>query len=930
MTRVTRLVALVCVSSFLTPVTALSPVAVSAQAQATPPIAGQLIDQAGGVGIAGADVALFAGTKRVAQTKSTSDGSFRFPAQAPGIYRIEARAEGYQGVRSDDIAVVAGASVTSFRAVLSRSSSASTGLREIGRVTTAAQRSNVSTSTTITQSLASDLVQKEGYVRIGDALGTLPGVNLSGLSSSVGDDLGIDIRGFGTAETQTLLDGHPLGPFGPGSGGFSFQVSPSFAVGDTRVTYGSGALGLYGTDSIGGTVDMQTINPTRTRQFSLTQGYGNQGKSLTNFQATGTFDKIGYALVHAVQGAYGPWKPGQRVQTAQLGNDLSDASLAAHTYSTSGNYLLRNDLLKLQYNINEKTQLTLSALDASSWNDKSGNGDNCYFAPNLVLARANAAASGATAAQPSTYGADTNGNPLISCVNSIAVNTNGGPACLSAADYAAKTYGLAGGGPGPWQAHRVQDYHARFTTQYGNNLLAFDTFTNGYSTDYNRNLAGGRCKDDPVCSTLPNIDQNKFIGGFNQSKYQTTGVLLSDDIVTTRNDLGFGYYMQHQRITSNQFDNAGTATMSPTYTIQEQPELGIGNNNFFVRDDYNASPATTVYANAWLKHSTVTNRTTFDPRVSFVFRTSPADVVRVTGGRSDGEPSPNLTQGAPSLNTTPQNISTCSTQIGVGSVSNAKLQPEQSTDLEIAFGHRFKDDSIVQVDAYSSNEKNRIFGGNLPVTSFPASIIPPNLLAAYLAQANLICNTTNASISQLYFGTSYNAANARFRGIEIAGRYRINRRFYADYTYDIQSGVNYDLAPDILASNIYDINGSQIPGLVLHKGSLGLDFSTQHGFEARFDTNYVGPGNAYGRPAFTYTNASLSQRFGRRTAVNLGIQNLFNQASSNVYSVGGSSIFRPENQFGTDTSPLDQALNNGSAATGLLPTSFTFSITQRI
>jgi len=924
----TRIASLVCALCLILPMVGAMTVAASAQTQATASITGSLVDQAGGVSIANADVSLYQGNTRVAQTKSEADGSFAFPAQSPGIYRIEIRAEGYEGARSDDVAVTSGNAIPAFRVALNRSTTNGSQLREIGRVSSSTGRNSVSTSTTISQTVSSDLIRKEGYVRIGDALNTLPGVNVTGLSSSVGDDQGINIRGFGSSETQTLLDGHPIGPTGPGSSGFSYQVSPSFAIGQTVVTYGSGALGLYGTDSIGGTVDMQTLNPTRTKQFLITQGYGNQGIAQTVFQATGTLNnRFGYALVHAVEGTYGPYPTAVRPQNGLLGTDLSDANLSANTYTTSGNYLLHNDLLKLKYDFSEKTSLTASMLSANSWNDKSGNGDNCYFDNNLQLYTAQQIIAGGANTYPS------NANPgdagSITCTGTIAVNTNNGPACYTAQQYAARTTGLVGGGAGPWQAHRVLDFHTRLTSMIGkNNLITVDGFTNRLTTDYNRNLSGGTCDQDATCSSiLPK--SKKFIGGFFSNFVQTTGALLSDDIATERNDFGFGYYFQHQDLTGDKFDNAGSKGVLPTYAIIPTQSFTEGDSNFFVRDDYKASDKTSIYFNGWLKHSTVTEKTTFDPRVSFVFRTSPADVIRLTGGRSDGNPAPNLTSSTPNLNTTPTNITPkCNALTGVGSTSNSLLHPEQSTDLEVGYGHRFGNDSIVQVDLYSSNETNRIFSGVLPVSVLGAGAIPPNLLQQYYARIASFCPGKTPTLNDLSVSTNYNAATARFRGIELSGRARVNRQFYVDYTYDVQSAVYNDLSDTLLARNVFNINGAQLNGLPLHKGSIGLDYSSRGGFETRLDTIYLGNGNAYYRPAFAYSNASFSQRFGKYTTLNVGVLNIFNSASSSLYDIGGS-VWQPENKFGTDLSAIDQAYNQQTAALGLIPTSVTVSITRR-
>ena len=924
----TRLASLVCALSLVTAMVASMTVAASAQTQAAVSISGSLIDQAGGVAIANATITLFQGDKEVSETKSAANGTFAFTNQAPGIYRIEVRAEGYQGARSDSVALAAGVATQAFSIALARATTQNGDLKEIGRVSASSDRASVSTATTISQSIFSDLLSKEGYVRIGDALNTLPGVNVGGLSSSIGDGLSINIRGFGASETQTLIDGHPVGPFGPGSGGFDYQDSPSFAIGETRVTFGSGALGLYGTDSIGGTVDLQSINPTRDRKFFITQGFGNQGIAKTVLQATGTLTgKLGYAIVHGVLGAYGPYQPTRNVvNPGLLANDISDANVAATSQEYSGNYVLRNDLLKLKYDVSDKTQVTVSALSANSWSDKSGNGDNCYFTYDyqLYTAKGNiAAGNGATTIN------DSNGNALITCPNTVAVNTNAGPACITPQQYAQKTAGLAGGGQGPWQAHRVDDFHARVASLLGKNLVSVDGFSNRYTTDYNRSLSGPTCDQVAACATIFPTS-TKFTGGFHTDIYTTTGALISDDITTDKNDLGFGYYVQHQVIAQSQFDKNGLNGNPATFTIQPVANYSQVNSNFFVRDDYKATDKTSVYLNGWLKHSSVTGKTTFDPRLSVVFRSTPSDVFRLTGGRSDGEPSPNLTSGAPSLNTTPTNITfKCGGITSVGSTANSTLQPEQSNDLEFGYGHRFGNDSVIQIDFYSASEKNRIFGGSLPVSVLGAGAIPSDLLAAYNLRYGQFCGGAVPTLANLAVTTNYNAATARFKGVELSGRARLNRAFYADYSYNIQSGVYNDLPDTILKRNVFDINGAQIQGLPLHKGSIGLDYSSRQSTEIRLDTIFLGDNNPYTRPAFNYSNASLSQRFGKNTVVNVGILNVFNQVHSQYYTYGNAP-FIAENRFGTDATGLDQASNQGVQQAGLLPTTVTVSLTRRI
>ncbi len=885
-------------------------------------ISGQIIDQSGGIPIGGARVELSSGSVIKQTTKADSGGHYSFSNLAPAIYYVIIRSQGYQTARTDDIAVTSGISTT-LRSALARATTSGQEPRIIGRVSARTNgNGTLSTATTINQSFSSELLEKEGYNRVGDALQSLPGVNIEGLSSSIGDSIQIDIRGFNSSETQTLLDGHPLGPLGAGSGGFDFQDSPSYAIGNTQVTYGSGALGLYGTDSIGGTIDMQTINPTPQREFLVSQGIGNQGKSFTDFQATGMVgDKFGYALVHGVLGAYGPYGPQKRYQPglASQTGDFSPANIAANTYLTSGNYLLRNDMLKVKYDFSKSTAFTATALSANSWDDKSGNGDNCYYSYGLRLFQAQGAAQSPNSLPNPPALLPANAPALPNCPKGTVAATFDQltQTCLTPQAYAKQSAGLNGGGPGPFQAHRFHDYHGRITTQLASNMFTLDAFGNRYSTDYNRNVNGS---------------------SYNTDYFDTTGFLLSDDIAGRLNDFGFGYYVQHQSHIGTYFDTNANQVFYGANSTPGQ-SYALGDSNFFVRNQYTPPGPLSVFLNAWLKRSTVTNKTTFDPRLSFVYRPTNADVIRLTGGRSDGEPGPDLLTGPVSFNQTPSNITAnCRTQsqapsvttlTSVATASNHSLLPETSSDLEVAAGHRFSGDTIVQADAYFSFEKNRIFSGNLPTTAFPNVQIPANLLAQYLNRINGQCTISNASLADLAYSTNFNAASARFQGIELTGRYRLNPRLFFDYGYNIQSAVYLALPGQILQSNVFDVNGAQINHIPLHKASFGLDYQDRHGFEARLDGYYYGENNSYARPAFFYGNVTVSKTLARGTTLNIGVQNLFDSASSS-YFLFGAAPYAAENSFGTDVTALDQQNSQGIGQTGLLPPQVTFSLTQRI
>jgi hypothetical protein len=119
----------------------------------------------------------------------------------------------------------------------------------------------------------------------------------------------------------------------------------------------------------------------------LEQGVGYEGRRFTRLQTTGTVanEKLGYAIVHAVDGTTGPYPTQARLQPSFLSGNFSLANQTLLTYGTSSAYMLRNDLVKLKYSFSPSTSFEATALSADSFSDKTGNGDNCYFSEGQQL-----------------------------------------------------------------------------------------------------------------------------------------------------------------------------------------------------------------------------------------------------------------------------------------------------------------------------------------------------------------------------------------------------------------------------------------------------------------------------------------------------------------------------------------------------------------
>lgn len=846
---------------------------------------GNVVDQQSGLPVSGATITLTRAGSTVATATTDGDGTFTFPAEAAGIYSIGISAQGYErSIVSDEALTSTG--TTALRIVIQRAASSQGGLHEIGRTSVTGSRNALATTTVINRNISADLIQKEANLRVGDALLAAPGLTSFNLDSAPGDDLNISIRGQRPSEAQALVDGDPIGPigvFGGTNGGFNYQLSPSAALHNVEITYGTGGSALSGVDAIAGTIDFQTINPTREREFGINQSFGTQGRRQTTLSATGTAGRLGYALLNSVQGTWGGFQPGAVTQSGLLGGDLTSANVAANTWLVSGNYVLRNNLVKLRYELNPTTALTAQAYIGTSWDDKTGEGDNDFQTPQIVAY--GAAQGGATPCTLSNgsggYVAKTDANPN---------------ACFTPAQYAAAFSGPAGGTPLAFQTLSLQDYSARLNSTIGRNAVTVEGFANKYDQVYDRNLAGFT------------------------NAYWTIGERVSDDIVGDRNTVGFGYLGIHQLYTAGNYGSTGV-----TY----QPDLGSSVGNVFVRDIFNATPHLQIFANANLKSANVSKQTTVDPRLSLVYRPNNADVFRVSAGRANEAPSVQLKSGNPNVSTQPGALNPNCGLNSIGSAPNPTIVNESANEIELSYGHHFGADSQVQVVAYENDVTNALFSNVLPLSTFGPGAVPANL-ADYLNRIDVVGHcATPATIANLGLSTTANAGAGRFRGIDLTGRLRVNHNVYLDYGYDLISARYFGIPDVSLRRNVLLVDGGQIQSVPFDKGNLGLDV-TFGSTEARVDGFYVGRNNGLNRPAYTYFNGFVSHRLAKNLTLNLGVENIFN-SQYDQYGRIGYAQYIPENQYGTDATVLDQALNgNGGERFALPERSIVLGISTRV
>lgn len=239
--------------------------------------------------IAGASIVLSApGISK--QTRSDARGKFKFDRVTPGTYSLRVSAAGYESVVGRTITVER--STRRLTVVLSRATTNS--LAVIGQVR-ASSAETVSTSSAPTLSLPAQAAAAAGVTSVSamlyHQLSTTPVLPLGGGSNAT---VAFAVRGPDPTETLVDIDGHRVN--NGTTGDFDLSLLDPAALQDVQVIYGISPSSLIGPNTIGGGLNIVTLEPTST-QHSLLRifggSYGNFGETL---QSTGSIDRLAYAV----------------------------------------------------------------------------------------------------------------------------------------------------------------------------------------------------------------------------------------------------------------------------------------------------------------------------------------------------------------------------------------------------------------------------------------------------------------------------------------------------------------------------------------------------------------------------------------------------------------------------------------------------------
>jgi outer membrane receptor protein involved in Fe transport len=827
----------------------------------TAKITGKIIEAGSGLPLSGVRVVAEGPTTMA--TTTDANGNFTFDNLIVGSYSLIASLKGFETTSTDPFPLTKG-QTQDLSIAIQKTRGNSAGVKVLGRLQIHGSAS-LQTAAVISSTVSAQSMARQGIYRGGDQLLKLPSVT-NGTSSGAtpGDALSVDIRGIGELETITMIDGNPIGPgFG---GAYSFQLSPVFGLQDIKVLYGSGS-DLYGVDAIGGVVDMQTLSPTLHPTATFTQGYGTWNNLTTALTTTGstTGGKFGYAAAFGTQGQTGYFKHDNMYQASAAFDPyaVDPAVRGLGVYSDDTSLTNKSTLLKGRVNFSDTSHVTAAWLSSAWWDDKTANGDNDYLPYDVALAsgrnQLSAAASSGGAdtcynANPATFTAGTNTNGSApgtgpGGVSDIPGHVAGAPLCITPQQFAYANDGWQGAGTA-WNALRSNVYSLRYEQTNGNNTVSLNTFANIYrdSVDRTHQLPFFAVPSDNPSWTI--------------EQATNTGLTLSDDILAKNNEFGLGYFWEN----SAYYFLTG---MPAPIGGQEQPAPITHQTAYFLRDAWHpVNSRLTTYGNVWFKHSTVTNSSFVDPRISFVY-TQGNNVLRVAGGQTSTEPRPSQIESVfqPTAVGVFNGNVVCSGLNPVGAVPSSELRPETGVDQEFSYGHRFAGDSTMQLTLYNENIFQQIYDSlTLPLSALTVPFDP----TPYANAVAKGCGIPQAqALALLGVSGSINIGHSLASGIDFTGRIRVSSPLYIDYSYDTMSIALKSSDPSLInptfGGMLSLIPNAQLPNIPLHKWSFTLDYTFWRDIEAQLETYHESENNQHNLPAFTASNLSIGVPIGAGT-----------------------------------------------------------------
>lgn len=247
------------------------------------------IASAAGTPIAGATVRLIGSGGRYSFT-SDEHGKFGGPVDA-GSYVLSAHAARYMPISAATVFVNADR-VTAIDLTMTLSQASSIGV--LDRVTVNGAEA-VSTSPSYVVSVSARLAAERAVTRVTDMLSdelstTIAPVAGGGFNAPEA----VALRGPDPSETLVEIDGHEVN--NGNAGAFDVSLLDPADLQSVQIAYGIAPTSLFGPDTLGGAVNIQTLEPTQIAQSLFRVSAGSYGTFGQTAQTTGTSGNVGYAV----------------------------------------------------------------------------------------------------------------------------------------------------------------------------------------------------------------------------------------------------------------------------------------------------------------------------------------------------------------------------------------------------------------------------------------------------------------------------------------------------------------------------------------------------------------------------------------------------------------------------------------------------------